>query len=159
AAAAHLLERGETPLVLEAGPSAGSTIRKWAHVRMFSPWRYVVDSASRRLLERAEWDEPDRAELPTGADIIERYLEPLSTRTALKNHIRFNERAIAIARRSMDKVRSTEREAQPFVIRTLSPGGAMREHVARAVIDASGTWNAPNPMGANGLPPLGDEQV
>lgn len=159
AAAAHLLERGETPLVLEAGPSAGSTIRKWAHVRMFSPWRYIVDAASRRLLESAGWGEPDAEELPTGADIIERYLSPLSTRTALKDHLRCNQRVVAISRRSMDKVRSKARETQPFVVRALSPDGVGHEHLVRAVIDASGTWTNPNPMGADGLQPLGEERV
>ena len=46
AAAAHLVSRGETPLVLGAGSSVGASILKWAHVRVFSPWRYVVDRAS-----------------------------------------------------------------------------------------------------------------
>src|SRR5687768_11416859 len=45
AAAAHLLSRGEAPLVLEAGEAAGASIREWGHVRLFSPWRSVVDPA------------------------------------------------------------------------------------------------------------------
>src|SRR4051794_2380100 len=36
-AAAHVLARGETPLVLEAGAAVGASIRKWGHVRLFSP--------------------------------------------------------------------------------------------------------------------------
>ena len=59
----------------------------------------------------------------------------------------------------MDKVRSKERETHPFVVRTHSPDGLAREHLVRAVVDASGTWTKPNPMGANGLQPLGEEQV
>ena len=38
AAAAHALERGLEPIVLEAGDSAGHAVRQWSHVRMFSPW-------------------------------------------------------------------------------------------------------------------------
>ncbi|MFP5355607.1 MAG: ABC transporter substrate-binding protein [Gemmatimonadota bacterium] len=38
-----------------AAASAGAAVRQWAHVRMFSPWRYTVDAASRRLLARAGW--------------------------------------------------------------------------------------------------------
>jgi cation diffusion facilitator CzcD-associated flavoprotein CzcO len=45
AAAAHLLARGERPLVLEAGPAVASNVRAWDHVRLFSPWQYVVDPA------------------------------------------------------------------------------------------------------------------
>ena len=37
AAAAHALERGLRPLVLEAGPAIGDAVRQWGHVRMFSP--------------------------------------------------------------------------------------------------------------------------
>jgi flavin-dependent dehydrogenase len=36
AAACHLIARGLTPLIFEAGPSAGASIENWAHVRMFS---------------------------------------------------------------------------------------------------------------------------
>ena len=37
AAAAHLLERGLTPIVLEAGPAAGDLVRQWSHVCCFLP--------------------------------------------------------------------------------------------------------------------------
>ena len=46
AAAAHALSRGLTPLVLEAGARVGDGIRRWGHVRMFSPWKFNVDSAA-----------------------------------------------------------------------------------------------------------------
>jgi hypothetical protein len=159
AAAAHLLERQETPLVLETGNAAGDAIRQWAHVRMFSPWRYAIDAASRRLLQSTDWVEPDPGELPTGGDLVARYLEPLANGTTLRKHVRFGQRVIAITRRDTDKVRTTDRDARPFVIRTVAPDGSESEHLARAVIDASGTWNRPNPMGANGLPPLGETLV
>jgi hypothetical protein len=35
--------------------------------------------------------------------------------------------------------------------------GAPRQLRARAVIDATGTWSLPNPIGSNGLPALGEE--
>jgi len=71
AAAAHLLARGEVPLVLEAGASVGASIRKWAHVRVFSPWRYVTDAASTALLARTGWTPPPPDGLPTGREIVE----------------------------------------------------------------------------------------
>ncbi|WP_332761149.1 FAD-dependent oxidoreductase, partial [Pseudarthrobacter sp.] len=33
ATAAHLLERGLEPLIFEAGPTAGSAIEQWRHIR------------------------------------------------------------------------------------------------------------------------------
>ena len=159
AAAAHLLERGEMPLVLEAGPSVASAVRQWSHVRMFSPWRYTIDAASRRLLAGVGWEEPDSDELPTGADLVSRYLEPLATRTALLDHVRYNERVTAVSRQTTDKVRTNARDLRPFVVRTVTIDGTEYEYLARAVIDASGTWSKPNLMGADGLRPIGEASV
>ena len=60
AAAAHLLERGLQPLVLEAGPTVGAAVAQWAHVRLFSPWRYAIDPAAARLLAGTGWISPSR---------------------------------------------------------------------------------------------------
>ena len=53
AAAAHLSERGEQFLVLEAGEAAGASMREWAHIKLFSPWKFNVDAAARRLTSAA----------------------------------------------------------------------------------------------------------
>src|SRR5688572_33289832 len=50
AAAAHLVNRGERPVVLEAGPTVGAHIVAWGHVQVFSPWRFNVDEVSAKLL-------------------------------------------------------------------------------------------------------------
>ena len=82
AAAAHVLERGLEPVVLEAGPQAAHAVRQWGHVRMFSPWEYNIDKAAERLLKAAGWNAPVGCEYPTGEELVERYLEPLAARFA-----------------------------------------------------------------------------
>ena len=72
AAAVHLLQHGETPLVLEAGPTVGASLAAWGHVRMFSPWEFNIDPASQELLERHGWAAPDARGYPTGRDLLER---------------------------------------------------------------------------------------
>jgi thioredoxin reductase len=156
AAAAHLLARGETPLVLEAGAAVGAAIRQWQHVRFFSPWKYTVDAASVALLEPTGWSVPDPDAAPTGADIVERYLEPLAALPRLAPHIRLGARVTAIARRGHDKLKTPGREDAPFVVRLQCPDGGEEQLLARAIIDASGTWSQPNPLGADGLPALGE---
>jgi 2-polyprenyl-6-methoxyphenol hydroxylase-like FAD-dependent oxidoreductase len=79
AAAAHLLERGLEPLLLEAGPDVAASVRDWGHVRLFSPWQYNVDRAAERLLEANGWTAPARQALPSGAELYQRYLRPLSS--------------------------------------------------------------------------------
>ncbi|MEG3637117.1 NAD(P)-binding domain-containing protein [Micromonospora palythoicola] len=155
AAAAHLHERALPYIVLEAGDGAGAAVRQWAHVRVFSPWRYNIDSAARRLLDEAGWVAPDPDALPTGADLVENYLQPLANLPRLKPHLRYGARVAAISRLGYDRLRTTGRESAPFLLR-LTDG---REILARAVIDASGTWGNPNVLGASGLPALGETEA
>ncbi|HEX2145769.1 MAG TPA: FAD-dependent oxidoreductase [Glycomyces sp.] len=154
AAAAHLVERGLTPIVLEAGPSAGSAIAAWGHIRLFSPWRYDVDPAARRLLESTGWTAPDPDGLPTGAELVEQYLSPLAK--ALDPHVRYGTRVAGVARLGADKTQTIDRENRPYVLRTVNTDGEWSDVVADAVIDASGVWGHANPLGAHGLPAPGE---
>ncbi|SCG49743.1 FAD-dependent oxidoreductase [Micromonospora halophytica] len=155
AAAAHLHERGLPFTVLEAGDSAGAAVRQWGHVRVFSPWRYDVDAAARRLLDVAGWIAPDPDALPTGAELAADYLQPLAELPAIKPHVRFGARVQAISRLGLDRLRTAGRESAPFLVR-LADGD---ELLARAVIDASGTWGTPNVLGASGLPARGEQDA
>jgi thioredoxin reductase len=152
AAAAHLAERDIPFVVLEAGAGPAAAVREWAHVRIFSPWDVNVDAAARRLLERSGWIAPPCDNLPTGGELVERYLAPLAALPQIAPHIRYGARVEAVARDGVDRVRTRGRDQRPFVVRL--DGG--EELLARAVIDASGTWATPNVLGANGLPALGE---
>jgi len=156
AAAAHLLERGLEPVVLEAGPEIGHAVRQWGHVRMFSPWEYNIDTAAHRLLGGIGWNAPEADQYPTGAELVERYLEPLANRTALKEHIRTASRVTGIGRVGFDKVKTQGRDKARFEIRYRN-GVGPKTVQADAVIDASGTWFSPNPAGADGMPALGED--
>jgi hypothetical protein len=83
--------------------------------------------------------------------LLERYLEPLATRTRLREHIRTSARVTGIGRVGFDKVKTAGRAEAPFELRYRN-GAGDKTLRADAVIDASGTWFAPNPAGANGLP-------
>ena len=158
AAAAHLLERGLEPLVLEAGDQPAAAVRCWGHVRLFSPWEYDVDAAAARLLDPAGWDRPDPTELPTGAELVGRYLAPLAATPQLAGRIRTGTRVLAVSRVGVDKTRTVGREGRPYLVRTITDGQVV-DLTARAVIDASGTWGQPNPLGAAGLPAIGEDQA
>jgi len=159
AAAAHLLERGLQPLVLEAGPTVGAAIRQWGHVRVFSTWKYNLDPASVRLLERNGWEAPRPTALPYGSQIVSEYLEPLAATPELKDRIRTGSRVLAVTRQGMDKGRSQGRDGAPFLLRIEHDGGQVTEVLARAVIDTSGTWSTPAPLGSSGLPVPGEAEA
>ena len=155
AAAAHVLSRNLTPLVLETGSSAGAGMRRWGHVRMFSPWRFNVDTAAVAILERHGWVMPGGDAYPTGRELVEHYLEPLAGTPELAPLIRFNSRVTVVARHHHDLMKAAGRENAPFLVRVSAPDG---EHdvLAQAVVDASGTIETPNVLGASGLPAIGE---
>jgi thioredoxin reductase len=148
AAAAHLLERGIEPLVLEQGDHAGAAISEWGHTRLFSPWKHVVDAASVRLLEATGWSLPTADSAPTGHELVQRYLRPLAATPELAPRIRYGVRVDGLSRLGMDRTRSADRADAPFVV-AAADGDEVH---ARAVIDASGTFSTPNQVLASGLP-------
>jgi thioredoxin reductase len=143
--------------VYEAASGIGSNIRSWGHVRLFSPWLYNIDDAARGLLEGEGWAPPDPDGLPTGRDLLTDYLEPLARVPILASCLETSARVLSISRQGVDKVTSRDRETKPFVL-TLATGERRRRDLARAVIDASGTWQNPNPLGADGLPVDGEAE-
>jgi hypothetical protein len=155
AAAAHLATRGLSFVVLEAGERIAASMADWGHVRLFSPWRFNTDPAARALLEGQRWTAPDPDVLPTGGDLIAGYLAPLAAHPAVAPHLRLGVAVTAITRQGFDRVRTAGRDRAPFLLR-LSDG---TELLASAVIDASGTWRRPNPLGGNGIAAHGEPEA
>ena len=153
AAAAQLATRGLPFMVLEAGDRVATNVRDWGHVRVFSPWRYNTDATASALLEAEGWTPPEMADLPTGQELIDQYLGPLAAHPAIAPRLRFGTRVAAITRQGLDKTRTAGRETAPFELWLNDRPGPF---LAGAVIDASGTWQQPNPLGANGLPAVGE---
>lgn len=157
AAAAHLTGRGLPFVVLEAGSSVGASVREWSHVRTFTPWAYITDPAAEKLLAPTGWHRPATPAPPTGGELVAQYLEPLAA--LLGDAVRLGSRVVAVSREGLDKSRAVGRSDRPFVLRVQDAAGRVGELRARAVIDASGTWRQRNPLGASGLPALGEEQA
>ena len=169
AAAAHLIERGQEVRVLESGASAGSAISAWGHIKLFSTWRYNIDAASRRLLETpsgsyaGDWEAPRETRLPTGADMVSDYLHPLAAHPTMAPLISYGHRVTQVTRvtadgSGVDKTRSANRDDALFLIRAETENGLV-DIEARAVIDASGTWDAPNPVGRSGIDAIGEPEA
>lgn len=158
AAAARLIERGIEPLVLEAGAQVGAHLLDYGHVRLFSPWRYDVDPAMAAQLAPTGWIAPPDDDVPLAREVVERVLQPYAALPAVAQALHLDTRVTAVSREGFDKVKSAGREAAPFLIRALRDGQPL-EFRARAVIDASGTWSQPNPLGASGLPALGEREL
>jgi thioredoxin reductase len=154
-AAAHLISRGIEPIVFEAGDAVGASIREWSHVRVFSPWEFNVDPTAAELLAESGWVAPAACAYPTGGEIVDGYLEPLAAVPEIAERLHVSARVVAVTRLGIDKLKDAGREEAPFEL-IVERDGVEERHLARAVVDASGTWTRPNPLGAGGLPAVGE---
>lgn len=154
AAAAHLVERGIEPVVLEAGPTAATAVRGWSHVRLFSTWSELTDPAAEKLLAPTGWVKSAAETYPTGGEWAERYLQPLAD--VLGDKVHYGATVTGVSRLGRDRIVDADREQQPFTVRVTRADSSEERILARAVIDASGTWSTPAPIGADGLPALGE---
>lgn len=159
AAAAHLVVRGERPLILEAGTTAAAGIRDWAHVRLFTPWKLLTDAVTRRLLEEHGWSLPDQEIIPTGGEFVQRFIQPLAEHPAIAPCLRFGRRVTRVSRAVGDQAGAAERGRTPFEVLARTQSGSTARYLARAVIDASGTYATPNGLGPNGLPAEGEREL
>jgi thioredoxin reductase len=159
AAAAHLVVRGLPTRLYEAGETVATNVRSWGHVRLFSPWRFNIDPVSATLLSRRGWQEPPADVLPTGNDLVDAYLQPLAATPEVSAVIATGVRIRAISRQGVGKVVSHGRGTYPLALSVECRDGGSRVDLARAVIDASGTWSNPNPMGASGIPAVGERAL
>ena len=157
AAAAHLHIRKQPFVVFEAAPTVAANVLSWKHIRIFSPWRYNIDAAARQLLNQTSWEAPAEDDLPTGEELYEQYLRPFSELGSIKPHIFLNSNVISIGKKSIDKMKTSGRDEAPYVVR-VQCHGEIHTYEARAVIDTSGTWGSPNPLGADGYYAAGEKE-
>ncbi|OPH62146.1 hypothetical protein BC351_02640 [Paenibacillus ferrarius] len=150
AAAAHLVTRGESFVLFDAGHAVGASILQWAHVRLFSPWEFNIDKAARQLLNSSGWIAPNNSDIPTGLEMVEHYFKPFAELPEIKPFIYLNAKVVAVSRKGLNKVKTHGRDDLPFVLHVEMNG---ERHIveAKAVIDGSGTWTNPNPILSEGV--------
>ena len=147
------------PLIFEAGASVGAAVLQWGHVRLFSPWRELLDREATALLAADGCLAPDPETYPTGRELVEDYLAPLANTPGIKPRLRLGTRVVAVSREGIDKMKTPGSEEAQFVLRLRAGSGEEQDVLARAVIDASGTYETPNPLGAYGIPALSEQAL
>ena len=153
-AAAAALELGFDVHVFERGEVGAHTIA-WGHVRMFTPWRMNLGPASQRLLQKHGWAPPPGDDLPTGNELALRVLQPLARTPELKDRVHEHSQVVHVSRRGQlkaDHIGKSERRDTPFRLLVRDAGGRENFLHAFALIDASGTYGAPNHAGSGGIP-------
>jgi len=157
-AASNLVMRKQSFILFESGEQVGSSFLDYGHVRLFSPWENNIDPISKQLLIKSEWQEPVLKRLPYAGDVFHEYIKPLSELSYLKPYIHLNSRVIGVGRENKDKKKSTDRNRTPFILH-VDNSGKIKTFLAKAVIDASGTWQQQNPIGAGGILAQGEKNA
>ncbi|HEX5176077.1 MAG TPA: NAD(P)-binding domain-containing protein [Chthoniobacteraceae bacterium] len=144
--------------VFERG-EIGASIVCWGHVRMFSPFGMNSSAAGRGLLAANGIAAPPCDALLTGREFVERYLAPLAAK--LDARIETGVEVVAITRAGagkMDHIAQPQRGATPFRL-LLRRGHVERFEEFDLVLDCSGTFLSPNPLGDGGIAALGETAV
>ena len=154
-AALAAARRGDDFTVFESAASVGGHLRRWGHVRTFTPWAMNVSPRMRAAVP----DAPSSDVLPTGAELADELLEPVAAQLA--GRIRLRTRVLAIGREGLLKheaIGDPRRAARPFRLLLALPdgtgfAGTGGEAIERAdvVIDATGTYGTPNRLGDGGI--------
>jgi thioredoxin reductase len=145
-------ERGWDTVVYEAAPHVAGHVRRWGHVRLFTPWSMDV---SPRMAAAVGVPEADRC--PTGAELAGH----LDRVAALLPDVRLSTRVVQVAREGLlknEEIGSADRAARPFRLLVDGPGGESVER-ADVVLDATGTYSNPHPTGHGGIPAAGERAL
>lgn len=157
-AALAAAESGFPFVLFEASPGAAGHLRKWGHVRMFTPWDLSLSPRARRRLEEAGAEAPAGSGCPTGHELAD-VLDRVAALPDLAPRIRFGSRVLAIGREGLlkhEEIATPERGRHPFRLLVADSSGRERIERADLVIDATGTYGNPNRLGDGGIPAAGE---
>jgi hypothetical protein len=159
-AALYARQLGYSVTIYERGRIAES-VRRWGHVRLFSPFGMNVTPLGRAALLA---DDPDfsffaDADCLTGREFVTGYLEPLAHTSALADWIRSDTQVLHIGRRGMlkeDSPGDSARGKAPFRILVREAKGRERVDEAEIVLDCTGTYMEHRWLGDGGIPAPGE---
>ena len=155
-AALGALRRGHEVTVLEA-VSPGASLRRWGPTRFFSPLAMNLPPGAREVIGL---DLPDDA-LLTGPEFADQVLGPLCKVGPLAGKVQLGHRVIAIGREGLcreDYAGHPLRAERAFRLLVDTAEGE-RTFTADVVLDASGTYANPLPVGQGGLVAPGERAL
>ncbi len=161
-AALALAERGLRFTVYEASDRVAAHVRSWGHVRLFSPWSLDVSPRMRRWLEKGGVEVPEGDECPTGDELAARVFEPLAAMEPLASSLALGTRVLAVGREGLlkhEEIGTGARAGQPFRLLCADREGRERVETADAVLDCTGSYERPSPVGDGGIPAPGERSL
>ncbi len=158
-AALAAIEHGHRITIYERAETVAGHVRRWGHVRLFTPWQMNV---SPRMAAALGARAPTGAALPTGDQLASELLEPVAALPSLAGAVRTATTVVAVGREGLLKheaIGAPERARRRF--RLLVRDAHLKERIdyADAVIDATGTYGNPNRLGDGGIDAPGERAL
>jgi hypothetical protein len=146
----------------EAAASAAGHVRDWGHVRLFSPWSLNASPRMRRHLAAIGLEPPGGDHCPTGHALAERLLDPIARLPSVAPNLRLRTRVAAVGREGLlkhEEIGTAKRSRQRFRLLLVDAAGREWVEGADLVLDCSGTYGSPNPLGDGGIPAPGEGRL
>ncbi|HVS38154.1 MAG TPA: monooxygenase [Gemmataceae bacterium] len=139
----------------------GEYLRRWGHVRMFTPFGMNSTPLGRARIraDQPEHPLPESAAMLTGREHVAAYLEPLALAPVLTPAIHENTAVLQIGRRGLlkgDYPGDARRGKEPFRLLLRDDKGRERIEEADVVLDCTGVYGNPRRLGCGGIAAVGE---
>jgi threonine dehydrogenase-like Zn-dependent dehydrogenase len=154
---------GHAVTLYDRGPVAAN-VADWGHVRLFTPWRMNVTAVGVETLRKAgRWPEFPADVCPSGAELREHYLVPLTECPPLAGCVRPETRVLRVGRHDHHKAdaigKASERRRGGFRLLVEDATGHERVDHADVVLDCTGTYGHHRWAGRGGIPAPGESKL
>ncbi|MFL5241371.1 MAG: NAD(P)-binding domain-containing protein [Gemmataceae bacterium] len=139
----------------------GEFLRRWGHVRLFSPFSMNATSLGRAAIgqQNPQHEFPADADCLTGRQHVASYVEPLAQTPDLKKIIKTDTQVLSVGRQGLLKEDSPgdgKRGRVPFRLLVRESKGRERVEEADVVLDCTGTYGQHRWLGNGGIPAVGE---
>lgn len=145
--------------IIESAPQEAGYVRRWGHVRLFTPWTMNVSERMARHLADAGSKVPDDDSCPTGEELVTTLLEPLARLPEIASNLVLGTRVVSVGREGLlkhEEIGTQARAARPFRILLQRPNDEQAVEYATVVLDCTGNYGTPNATGDGGIPAPGE---
>jgi thioredoxin reductase len=156
-AALEAATNGFDVTVVECG-EVGAAMRRWAHVKLFTPFSMASTSAGRAAASQMD-ALPLADDLLTGEDYVQLYLVPLASSQLLKGRIQCSTELVAVSRQAYGKshaIGKPERAASPFRLLVQHSDGMQDVIECDVLLDCTGFTTRHRSIGVGGIPCPGE---
>ncbi len=145
------------PVTVYERGRVGEHLRRWGHVRLFSPFGMNVTPLGRATLlaDKPRRDFPADTDSITGREHVACYLEPLAQSAALRDCLRPGVQVVQVGRRGLLKG-DMKRDGPPFRLLLRDAKGRETFEEADVVLDCTGTYGQHRWLGEGGIPAAGE---